>query len=321
MATKAEKFRLGVFLTSGISIIVLSILVIAGSKLAESRDTYYINFAEESVGGLDVGSKVKYHGIGVGRVDDIYISPKDVSSIIVTISIDGGTPLKDDVKATLSPVGITGLNAIEITGGTNESPLLAKKSYIEVEKSLLGNITTKAVSITEQLDMLIKSLNKLADQDNIEDISSIINNLDEILTENRQTLEGTMANLESISGDVAVFTSVLGTKMDTLVTSATASMNSINSIMASGSIANIVTNLDTISTDLAGANLDVLVESLNRSVIRLESMLNTVDNTVVRSRRDVLDILETARETFENLNEFSKQINDQPSVLIRSSNN
>lgn len=320
MANKAQKFRLGVFLITGFSLIIITIAVIAGSSLSQKRDTYYINFLNESVGGLDVGSKVNYQGIGVGRVEEIVISPEDVTSIIVTISVKGGTPVKSDAKASLSPVGITGLNAIEIKGGTNESKLLPLSSYIEVEKSMFGTITNKAVSITEQLDELIKSLNKLADQSNIDNIASIIGSLDEILTENRSTLEGTMRNLELISGDVAKFTNVLDAKLDTLVTSATQSIVAVNKILNNSSINNIITNLDSISTDLAGADLDVLIASVNNSVIRLESMMSTVDNTVIRSRRDIIDILESAREAMENLNEFSKQINDNPSSIIRSSN-
>jgi phospholipid/cholesterol/gamma-HCH transport system substrate-binding protein len=317
MANKAQKFRLGVFLITGFSLIIITVAVIAGASLSQQRDIYYINFHDESVGGLDVGSKVNYQGIGVGRVDDIVISPDDVTSIIVTISIKGGTPIKSDARASLSPVGITGLNSIEIKGGTNESKLLPPKSNIEVEKSLFGTITNKAVSITEQLDALIKSLNNLADQDNIDRMASIITNLDNILTENRSTLEGTMRNLEFISGDVAKFTNVLDAKLDTLVTATTQSISSVNKILSSGSINNIITNLDTISTDLADADLDVLVTSLNSSIVRLESMMKTVDNTVIRSRRDILEILDSAREAMENLNEFSKQINDNPTILLR----
>ncbi|MBI9032532.1 MCE family protein [bacterium] len=317
MANKAQKYRLGVFLITGFTLIIITIAVIAGTNLSQKRDIYYINFRNESVGGLDVGSKVNYQGIGVGRVDEIIISPEDVTSIIVTISIRGGTPIKNDAKASLSPVGITGLHAIEIKGGTNESKLLPPASYIEVEKSLFGTITNKAVSITEQLDELIKSLNRIADQDNIDNIASIIGNLDAILTENRSTLEGTMHNLELISGDVAKFTNVLEVKLDTLVTATTQSITALNNILNSSSINNIITNLDTISTDLAEADLNLLVTSLNNSVIRFESMITNVDNTVIRSRRDILDILDSAREAMENLNDFTKQINDNPTILLR----
>ena len=247
MANKAQKFRLGVFLTAGFGVILLAIAIIAGSNLSQKRDIYYIHFHNESVGGLDVGSKVNYQGIGVGRVEEVVISSEDVTSIVVTISIKGGTPIKGDAKATLTPVGITGLNAIEIKGGTNEAKLLPPKSIIAVEKSLFGTITNKAVSITEQLDELIKSLNKLVDQGNIDNIASIINNLDDILTDNRASLEGTMHNLEIISGDVAKFTNVIESKLDTLVSAAAESMSALNTILTSSSIPKIVANLDTIS--------------------------------------------------------------------------
>lgn len=320
MPSKAQKFRLGVFLAVGFGVILVAIAIIAGSNLSQKRDIYYIHFHNESIGGLDVGSKVNYQGIGVGRVDEVEIAPDDVTSIIVTISIKGGTPIKSDARATLTPVGITGLNAIEIKGGTNESELVLPGSVIEVEQSFLGTIVNKAVSITEQLDLLITSLNKIADQSNIDNLASIIDNLDQILAENRATFEGTMHNLEIISGDVARFTTVLDTKLDTLISSATQSMVSLSDILSNSSINSIITNLDSISTDLAAANLDVLVRSLNSSVLRFESMVTTVDNTVVRSRRDIIDILDSVREAMENFNEFTKQINDNPSSLIRGKN-
>lgn len=94
MANKAQKFRLGVFLITGFTLIVITIIVIAGANLSQQRDIYYINFLNESVGGLDVGSKVNYQGIGVGRVEEIVISPQDVTAIIVTISIKGVHLLK-----------------------------------------------------------------------------------------------------------------------------------------------------------------------------------------------------------------------------------
>ena len=94
MVSKAAKIRLGIFLTIGAILIIIFAAVVAGSRLVEKKDIYYIEFEDYSVSGLQVGSSVNYRGIKIGRVEAVKINPKDVSKIIITISVDRGTPIK-----------------------------------------------------------------------------------------------------------------------------------------------------------------------------------------------------------------------------------
>ena len=151
MVSKAQKFRLGIFIAFSSVLLIVFLVVVAGNKLLEKRDEYYIHYEDTSVIGLQVGGQVKYHGISVGRVDDIRIDKEDVKMVIVTISVKEGTPLKEDILATLAPVGITGLKQIELSGGTNEAKLLKPKSNILPGKSVLDSITGKAEIIAEKL--------------------------------------------------------------------------------------------------------------------------------------------------------------------------
>jgi len=140
MVSKAQKVRLGIFIIT-ISIILLVFLVlVAGNKLIEKRDNYFILYKDVSVNGLQIGSQVKYHGINIGRVDEINIDKDDVRNVIVSLSIKQGTPIKNDVKATLAPVGITGLMQIELIGGSVEAPLLNPGYFIGAGSSSLQNI-------------------------------------------------------------------------------------------------------------------------------------------------------------------------------------
>jgi ABC-type transporter Mla subunit MlaD len=57
--TKSEKVRLGAFLLSAAVLLFGSILILAGLKLWEDRDTYHISF-HESVTGLEPSASVRY---------------------------------------------------------------------------------------------------------------------------------------------------------------------------------------------------------------------------------------------------------------------
>ena len=57
MLSKAQKVRLGVFVTVG-SILLLGFLIaVAGNQLVERKDTYYISFENYSVQGLQAAKE------------------------------------------------------------------------------------------------------------------------------------------------------------------------------------------------------------------------------------------------------------------------
>ena len=98
MLSKAQKVRLGAFVTVG-SVLLLGILIaIVGNQLVERKDTYYISFENYSVQGLQVGGAVNFRGIKVGRVEAIKIDPKDVNKVILTVKIDRGTSIKGTLR-------------------------------------------------------------------------------------------------------------------------------------------------------------------------------------------------------------------------------
>ena len=75
MATPAQKRRLALFFIVSAGILIVFLIVVAGSHLLEERDGYIVEFEDISVGGLNKGAAVKYQGIKVGRVENTYISP------------------------------------------------------------------------------------------------------------------------------------------------------------------------------------------------------------------------------------------------------
>jgi len=307
MVSKAQKFRLGIFIAFSSVLLIVFLVVVAGNKLLEKRDVYYIHYEDTSVIGLQVGGQVKYHGISVGRVDDIRIDKEDIKMVVVTISVKEGTPLKEDVLATLAPVGITGLKQIELSGGTNEAKLLMPKSNILPGESVLDSITGKAEIIAEKLEIVLNNIAELTNQENQEKFANIISNVDILIEANRDPITNVITNLDSTTYYLAEFTE-----------SANESMKRFNALIQSEEIDNILVNAEKVTSDIAKADLAQLINDLNKAIVQANDAFLHIDLTILKSRQDILQTLEMLKETIDYLNDFSRQISENPSILLRT---
>ncbi len=74
--SKGSYFRIGVFVLTGVGILLATIIIIGGAAIFQKTipaETYF----NESVQGLDIGAPVKYRGVSLGRVSNIgFISNK-----------------------------------------------------------------------------------------------------------------------------------------------------------------------------------------------------------------------------------------------------
>ena len=309
MVTKAQKFRLGIFITVISVLMVMFLIMVAGTKIMEKRDIYYIRYKDSSVTGLQIGGPVKYRGIGIGRVDDISIDPENITDIIVTASVKSGTPIKGDMTASLIPIGITGLVQVEITGGTQEAELLESGSFILSGLSTLESISGKAEILANKFEILLNNLNNITNEENTKRFNNILANVDTIIDVNQSSISNTVSSLEAITEDfeqIAKNTKSLLERLDT--------------ITESGQVEKIVTNTEKITSELANSDLKQLMTDIHKLTIDANDAISHIDATHLESRQDLLDAIESLKETIDYLNDFSRQISEDPSLLIRSKN-
>lgn len=397
MVSKATKIRLGVFLVIGGVLILIFAAAVAGNRLMQRWDQYYIVFEDYPVSGLKVGGAVNYQGIRVGSVGDIKLDPENVNKVIITINIQPGTPIKEDTEAVLSLVGITGLKAVEIKGGTNEAKNLAPGSYIKSGSTLIDDISERAMSIVDKIDAIAANIQDLTNDQNQQNVAGILEETRLVLAETRSNLAETLDAVSRVSHNVANLTdnlnesiddisqatvatidslnqnavaalaritntlndqllditqnlnnninqiteqgsyliqdtrfqvNTIGENTNTLVLDATkeiatisasinASLLQIESILGSEEFASLLTNIDTLSHQLAEANVKDMANNLGVTIQRAGVLINTLNRTVLRSQDDLSETLENLRDATNNLNDFSRQISDQPAILLR----
>lgn len=397
MVSKATKVRLGVFLAIGSLLILVFAAAVAGNRLTQKWDTYYIEFVDYPVSGLQVGGTVNYQGIKVGRVEDIKIDPDNVLKVQVRINIEPGTPIKDDTEAVLSLIGITGLKAVEIRGGTNEAQTIKPGGNIKAGSTMIDDISERAISIAEKIDLIAANINEITNEQNRENLAKILQETSGILETTSIKLSGTLDAFSRIANNTADLTDDLSRNMDfltqnlagnindisdsavesldtiaktlndelvlitrnlnqnvtdisdqaqylmqdtrfhlnnvgqntnTLVLESTEqivqvsasinrSLDTINQLLSSEEFISIVQNIDTLSGQLAEANMKDMVTNLGTTIQRTGILINTLNRTVLRSQDDLMETMENLRDATENLNDFSRQISDNPAILLR----
>jgi hypothetical protein len=115
-----------------------------------------------------------------------------------------------------------------------------------------------------------------------------------------------MTNLDSTTFYLAKFTKNSNLAMD-----------KFNSLLRSPQVQNILENTSKISSDIAEADMKKMLTELNQAIYNANEAFMHIDLTVLKGRKDLLNSLDLLKETIENLNDFSRQISEDPTLLLR----
>ncbi len=313
MITRLQKIRLGIFFLVSIAALIILIGVMVVPNLLKEKDTYYVGYTNISLTGLQEGSKVKYHGINVGQVIDIYIDPQDIRRVIVELSLEPDVPIKKDTKADITMLGITGLKVIELRGGSNEAEPLPEGGFIQQGSSITEMITGKAEVIAEKAEIVLNNISRLTSPENMEEMEKFVSNtsqafnqINEILGTNKQTFQRSLNNTEQVTSD-----------MHSLVVSADSLITELNALIRSDTVKLILGDLAAISGSLKEAELVTLINELNRTLSYSTKVLKEVDVSIMKTRSELGTTVETLKESVEYLNQIVRMISEDPSILVR----
>ncbi len=315
MITQTQRFRLGLFITVSSILFIILIIAIAANQIFKDKDIYYISYQNISVNGLDRGSSVKYLGIKIGSIENIQIDPQDITRVIITISVDAGTPIKKDVRADISTIGITGIKLIELRGGTNESETLSPGQYIKPGKSLTEEITGKAEIIGEKIELLLNNLIKVSEDINGEQISKLIKQtseatatLNSILSQNKKEINRSLKGIDAITANLAD----ASVSIKRIITE-------IETIISSDTIQATIGNIAKISHTLNKADIFQLINALKEAAVKTNKILSEIDVVVTSKKDDISYTIDQLESAVEALNSAAQRINENPSILLGGS--
>ncbi|WP_323594804.1 MlaD family protein [Aliarcobacter butzleri] len=288
MDTKINFFKIGLFVSSLFTLLVIFIFWLGKYGLEDKKYDDYSIFFSESVSGLNIGSSIKFMGFEVGTVKDIKINPYNSEEIQIDIQIQKGTPIKEDNFAILGNLGITGLKYIELKGGSNNSKLLGENQYgMKVIKSKTSALTTFVDStedITKEITILLGQMKKVLNDENISNFSSLLSKS-----------EKSMGNIEQFSAYLVKNEK----KIDELINSMKNFANTGNSSFASvktsaDSFKELTTKIkeefDKGTFDLKGMSSESF-ENLNSLLKNLENNLNLTQDLINNINESPSDLL------------------------------
>lgn len=175
--TRSDLIRVGLFTVLTGAILAASLLWIAGSQLLRPRDRYQVLFVQ-SVSGLNAGSQVEYQGVVVGRVRDIRLTEDFPPKVAVIVDLEPGTPVRADTKAALLGSIVTGIQYIELQGGSKAAGPLSPGGVIPGSVASLVDFRDR---LAQSADLALTILTRLerdvfTDQ-NAEKVSQLVADL------------------------------------------------------------------------------------------------------------------------------------------------
>ncbi len=188
METRANYLVVGTFTLAALIGAFVFAVWLAKNSFDTRYATYDIYFAG-SVAGVKTGGDVLYNGIRVGEVRSLRLAPRDPGRVRVRVEVDSSTPIGEDTVASLELQGLTGVAAIQLSGGAPDSaalPLMPGEDYpvIRSKRSTLDELIqgvpgllTKATDVLARLNMMLSDENRDSVRQTLHNVAVLSNSL------------------------------------------------------------------------------------------------------------------------------------------------
>lgn len=254
-------------------------------------DLYDIVF-HGPVRGLQEGGEVHFNGIRVGEVTDLQLDPSQADRVIARVRIDAKTPVKTTSRAQLEPLGITGLNYIQITAGEANSPLLKTGSndndvpVIQSQPSPIAELLSGSGTVLAQTVDALNRINRVLSDDNIRSFSSSLRSVETITAEfaaRKGLLEELEKALVSANAAIAEWQQLGASARRIVETDGQQAIANINAAAdeareAIGSINRTATALEGPAGDLADNGLPQLNDAIGELNAATASLRRLIDD-------------------------------------------
>ena len=341
MSVKANYFKLGLFVTAAIGSLAVLLVVIGSGRAFQQKITIETYF-NESVQGLDVGSKVKYRGVTIGEVTRIsftyvkYQLDKPMSQRLRYVLVEaqlqpkllGGRAASADITSAESMTaeverglrvrsaaqGITGTNYLEMDYVEPPPALLPiswtpDNAYIPSTQSTVAALINSASEVMERLRHL--------------DIETMQANLNKLLVTANARID-------------AIDTRELSQRADRVLAKAETTLDNIAAKKLSDEAVALIAELRESNAELkktlanpawqklpddaaaAAAKLRELVADpkLAKTVASLERSLARVDRILGGGETDLATTIENLRQITDNLRDLTEDTKRYPANVI-----
>ena len=261
---------------------------------------YDIHF-DTPVDGLEKGGEVRYMGIKMGEVTQVFLLPAQPSRVGVRVMLETGTPVNTATVATLRQQGLTGVPFINLAqdDALKPAPLLAAagKAYPVIRSKLteMDALMQQLPDLEKNLAVLLSAANEVLNAENRQHVAGLLNNLDVASAR----LPELIASLNQASHDL----SALVVHVDGVVKRSEKGL--------AGNLQALQSTL--VSIKQTSQRVDTLAQDIDRVVVNNEGRLNEL---LGEGGENLKQLLTESRKTAVAVRQLSDALERNPSQLI-----
>jgi phospholipid/cholesterol/gamma-HCH transport system substrate-binding protein len=162
MENRANALATGLFVVLLLALLIVGAIWLSGGTF---KGVPYDLVTEQSVAGLEPGAPVRLRGIDVGHVQSVGFDPQDRRLVLVRVLIDADVPLMAGTRATVTYLGLSGTDYVELDYPDSASRLLVTSQHapaqIPMSRSGMAALTESGDQLLGTLRVTLEHLNAI----------------------------------------------------------------------------------------------------------------------------------------------------------------
>ncbi|MBC8001994.1 MAG: MCE family protein, partial [Opitutaceae bacterium] len=190
--------RVGLFFLLGLALTWVTFETLRGGKVFKDQG-YNIIAGFETLKELKEGDGVRMAGVKIGEVEKTRLAGRRAEAVL---RISPDVKIKSDAMASIVTEGLIGTNYIAIDLGTDAAPELRDGAEIKTKSTPdLNSVMSQIGELGKKLEGAIGSLSGSLGGDG-KGGPGIVQKVDQLVTENRENISKTTANLQQVTDKI-----------------------------------------------------------------------------------------------------------------------
>ncbi len=198
MQNSQQTARVGMFFLLGVALIWVTFETLSGGKVFKDQG-YHLVAGFESLKELKVGDDVRMAGVKIGEVEKTRLAGRRAEALL---RISPDVKVKSDATATIVMAGLIGTNYLSVDLGSDAAGELSDGAEIRTKTTPdLNAVMSQIGELGKKLEGALGNIGGALTGDG-KGGPGIIQKVDALVTENRENIAKTTANLQSITDKV-----------------------------------------------------------------------------------------------------------------------
>lgn len=248
-----REVKTAILVISGILLFIYLFNFLKGNDILDSSRTFYTIY--ENVEGLTPSTPVTINGLNVGKVQDISFTEDGTGKLLVKLVVEEEFEFSKNSHAQLYEAGLIGGKAIAIIPAFDNAENATKGTYLKgtIKAGLTELVNQRLTPLQEKLettfvsaDSLLVNLNSIFDDRTKNNLKSSIaqlnttissfkstsESLNQLVTENQESLKSTLNNIENISDNLSKITdSIAESDLSETISNLQSTISNFNKIL------------------------------------------------------------------------------------------